>query len=120
MRIQRLLGVAAALVAIALAGSPAVAAPPLRGPAFGTPTVTSSFLSGITFVQPVGLFVEGTVVEVVIDQQGSSTSFVAIVPVADARLNFELTYELELPSGAAVPGTTFTARWRCMSVCSAR
>ena len=114
MRIQRLLGVAAAaLVAIGLAGSPvAVAAAPLRGPAFGTPTATSSFLSGITFVQPVGLFVEGTVVEVVIEHQGSSTSFVAIVPIAAPSLNFELTYELELPSGAAVPGTIFTARWR--------
>jgi peptidase MA superfamily protein len=104
----------AAWLAVLLATAPAVAieVPPLRGPSFGTPAASSSFLSGITFVQPVALFAEGTVVEVVIEQQGSSTSFVSIVPVAAASANFELTYELELPSGAAVPGTTFTARWR--------
>lgn len=97
----------ATLLMIALAGSPAPAA--AAGPTFGTPTARATFLTGIAFEQPVSGGAEGTVVEIVIDQVGSSTSFVAIVPGAVAP---KLTYELELPSGAAVPGTSFTAQWR--------
>lgn len=99
-------GLAAALVAMLL---PAVAL--AADPSFGAPTATSKFLTGVTFRQPVSNLAAGSLVEIVIDQQGSSTSFVAVVrPGSGASQT--LGYVLELPSGAAVPGTTFTARWR--------
>lgn len=98
---------AATLFALVLSGSPAVVAG--AGPTFGGPTATSTFLTGVTFEQPVSAVENGTVIEIVVDQQGSSTSFVAIVPGATAP---KLSYQLELPSGAAVPGTTFSAHWR--------
>jgi hypothetical protein len=108
-----------ALLLAALAGV-CVAAPvgaigaspgPQIGPGFGRPTASSTFLTGISFEQPLESRVgAGTTAEILIDETGSDASFVARVPAA-AR-DTMLRYELETPSGAAIPGTTFTARWR--------
>jgi hypothetical protein len=99
--------VAILLVLGALLPQPALAAVPT----FGTPSGSSTFLTGISFEQPLDLgLAAGTTVEIVIDQFGSKTSFVALVPALAG--DTALHYGLELPSGAAVPGTRFTARWR--------
>ena len=80
-------------------------------PEFGRPSASSTFLTGIAFEQPLETGLEaGTTVEIVIDQAGSDTSFVALV--GGAFGDTTLHYELEMPSGAGVPGTVFSARWR--------
>ncbi|MCI0346475.1 MAG: hypothetical protein L0221_13685 [Chloroflexi bacterium] len=100
------LGLAAGLV-LAMVPAAAFAAEP----EFGRPTASSTFLTGIAFEQPLETGLEsGTTVEIVIEQAGSNTSFVVLVDAA-ARAT-TLRYELETPSGAAVPGTVFSARWR--------
>ena len=80
-------------------------------PAFGTPDATSTFLTGITFEQPVSGLQAGSEVEVVIETEGSDAPLVVLVE-APARTSQTLTYELDFRSGGAVPSTRFTAHWR--------
>jgi hypothetical protein len=110
----RLIG-RAALIAVACAafmgaGAGSVAA--ADSVAFGTPTATSTFGTGLEFKQPVTLAAIPERVEVLIATPGSIGPDVVPVLPGTASGSSTLDYKLDLADGHVVPNTTFNVRWR--------
>lgn len=98
----------AVLAMLAPAVTPALAADPV----LPRPTATVRFLEGISFSGTVTL--PGTVprLEIVVDIEGSTASFVADVSRSARIGTVDLEYVLATPGGAIMPGTDLSARFR--------
>ncbi len=81
-------------------------------PSTGAPTATVVFLDAITFRGSAILNDDVVRVEIVIDVEGATRSFVAEVPVATNSGATNLTYGLLTPGGEIAPNTDVTAHFR--------
>jgi Peptidase MA superfamily len=102
----------AALLAGATAGLGAGAVAAADPFTFGTPTASSSFDKSLEFVQPVGLSVVPTRVELLLEEPGSDGPNVVDVDPPTATGEQTLRYEVDLTTGHVVPNTRFIVRWR--------
>lgn len=95
---------------------------PLAGPApvaaatewadFGTPTATTSFMTGVSFSQPVEIDREIGRVELLLGSTGDGQTVIPVLPPAGSGAT-TLRYTLDpTADGYIVPNTPLTARWR--------
>jgi hypothetical protein len=98
----------AAVAAVLMSVSPTLAASPV----VGAPNASVKFLSAVTFTGTATLTSDVARVELVLDLEGSTRSVVADVNVALKPGPADLSYVLESPSGALVPGTAISASFR--------
>lgn len=104
------LGATGVLIAAALAPASVAAAEP--SVTFGTPTASSSFGTGVDFVQPVTISSPIRRVEILVATPGAVGPVVQEVPGGTQPGSTTLRYHLDLADGNTAPNTPFTARWR--------
>jgi hypothetical protein len=107
--VQRvLLAVGLAASGSILASGPARAADPVT---FGAPTVTSTFLSGISFAEPVSVPADARRVESLVRIEGSERTLVTPVSLPGPG-GPVLRFELPTPSGGLIPNTLVQLAFR--------
>ena len=111
-RIFGCLAVAALVVSAGLADARPIAASTSAPVSVSAPRATVHFLERITFTGDATLTTDVRRVEIVIDVEGSTRSFVADVPTTVRSGAAKLTYELSSPGGAILPNTSLEARFR--------
>jgi hypothetical protein len=111
VRGQRLLAaiaVFAVLLATVASAGPAFAAGSVT---FGQPTLTSTFLQGITISEPVGLPADIRRIDVLVRTEGSDRTFVSPVSLPGPGAPV-LRYQFATPSGGLIPNTLVTMGFR--------
>ncbi len=114
---------AAAVLAAVLLLGPGLLGPGLLGPfgapvllaastAFGAPRATSTYLQGVTFVQPVDLAAEPTMVELLMTEPGVPGASVTQVAAPSGTGQVELRSTLDTTHGELTTNTTVVGRWR--------
>jgi hypothetical protein len=79
---------------------------------FGTPTATTSFMTGVSFSQPVETDRELSRVELLLGSGDSGQTVIPVPPPSGTGAT-TLTYTLDsIADGHIVPNTPLTARWR--------
>ena len=79
---------------------------------FGTPTVSSSFASGVAFTQPVTLSEPAGRVELLVTQESAPGPQVIVVPNPPGAGAMTLKDALSRADDFLLPNTKLTARWR--------
>ena len=106
---RRLLGLwFGVVVALLATASPTLAAAPV----VGAPRASVNFLSAITFTGSATLTSEVARVELILELEGSTRSIVADVNAIMKPGPVGLSYVLQTPGGAVLPGTEISARFR--------
>jgi hypothetical protein len=109
--VARRLAVVVTIVGLLLAATPAGATAATWAD-FGTPTVSSSFASGVAFSQPVTLSEPAGLVELLVTESSALGPQVIEVPNPPAAGSAKLTDALTRGDDFLLPNTKLTARWR--------